>query len=150
MLLGRSASQHFGAGEEWLARLGTLSRGAGPALQGGIPQGSGGWQNRECPHMLVDDAGNHLSSEPSHVLFLLPGTVSPKHLPCWPLLFRPSPECCPCGEAFSDHKAQTGPLPFGLFPIGNDIISLFLGLLSLPQPEGQSSVSLICFFTPRS
>lgn len=74
--------------------LGTLSMGAGPALKGGIPEGWRGWQNRECPHMLVDDAGGHPSAEPSHVLFLLPGTVSPKHLPCWPLSFRPLPTCC--------------------------------------------------------
>lgn len=130
--------------------LGTLSMGAGPAPRVASLRVGGVVAELRLLQLVVDVAGNPLSSELSHVLFLLPGTVSPKRLPCWPLVFQPSPKSCPCREAFSDHQAQAAPLPLGLFPISNDIISLFMGLLSLPQPECQSSVSLICFFISRT
>lgn len=68
--------------------LGTLSVGSGLALEGGIPEGWAGWQGRKCLQMLLDKADNHPSSEPLHWLFLLPGTVSPKHFPCWLLIVQ--------------------------------------------------------------
>lgn len=57
--------------------LGILSLGGGPALKGGVPEGGVGWQGSKYPQMLLDDTDNHPSSESLHLLFLLPGTVSP-------------------------------------------------------------------------